>query len=548
MKPIRIIDKDFILLSEIDDYESLIWARKWHRPGEFELHININKQNTHTLQKENIVLFGDKAGVIRHREIVIDESGKGGETLLIKGSSLSSLVGRRITLPPIGNAYDAVNGNAETVLKHYVDVNCVNPADANRKIPNLIIAPNSNRGINLKYQSRLKQLNEELEKISMISGLGWDISIDIENKKFVFDVMEGNDLTTNQTENNPVIFSIDFDNIKGQTYIDSDLNYRNQAYVGGQGEGVDRSIVEIGNNLQGLDRHEVFIDARDIENELDLPTRGQQKLLEMARLQSFESEILNKGTFEYEKDWNLGDIVTVVNPKWGITMETRVIEVREIYEPSGFKLEAAFGNTIPTLIDKIKKEIDMPLIENKTKLSQLENDGGYIKSEEVVNIVDGIEIGGRNYLVNSSLKTNSGPFKPNQNVTLSNPNGEYLKVYSNQSSSTPGIIIRNFAIEDAEYTVSFDVRGFGGVKTVGVCLLGLVKEVNVTEEFQRKFVTLRPSFTQDWFLIYWSNKAVGEGFEIKNIKLEKGNKPTDWTPALEDIVLRIEAIEQQLGI
>ena len=357
LKPIRIIDRDFNLLGEIDDYESLIWTRRWHKPGEFELHININKQNTHTLQKEHIVLFGDKAGIIRHREFNLDESGRGGETLIIKGSSLSSLLGRRITIPPTGKAYDVINSNAESVMKHFVDVNCIEPIDISRKIPNLVIAPNLDRGIVLKYQSRLKQLDEELEKISIISGLGWDISIDIENKIYVFDVMEGKNLTSNQTVNNPVIFSVDFDNIKGQTYVDSDLNYRNQAYVGGQGEGVERTIVEVGEGLHGLDRHEVFIDARDIENDLDLPARGQQKLLEMARLQSFESEILTKGTFEYKKDWDLGNMVTVVNPKWGITMETRIVEVKEIYESSGFKLEATFGDTIPTLIDKIKSEI-----------------------------------------------------------------------------------------------------------------------------------------------------------------------------------------------
>lgn len=357
MKSIRIIDRNFNLLGEIDDYESLIWIRRWHKAGEFELHININKHNTHILQKENVILFEDKAGIIRYREIELDESGKGGETLTIKGSSLSSLLGRRITIPPTGNAYDVINSNAESVMKHFVDVNCINPADASRKIPNLGIAPNLNRGIILKYQSRFKQLDEELEKISIISGLGWDISIDIENKIYVFDVMEGKDLTSNQTVNNPVTFSIDFDNIKGQTYVDSDLNYRNQAYVGGQGEGVERTIVEVGEGLHGLDRYEVFIDARDIENDLDLPARGQQKLLEMTRLQSFESEILTKGTFEYKKDWDLGDMVTVVNPKWGITMETRIVEVKEIYESSGFKLEVIFGGTIPTLIDKIKSEI-----------------------------------------------------------------------------------------------------------------------------------------------------------------------------------------------
>ncbi|WP_369689279.1 Gp37-like protein [Bacillus sp. AFS040349] len=37
---------------------------------------------------------------------------------------------------------DNKQGNAETVMKHYVNTNIVNSVDANRKIPQLIVAPN----------------------------------------------------------------------------------------------------------------------------------------------------------------------------------------------------------------------------------------------------------------------------------------------------------------------------------------------------------------------------------------------------------------------
>ena len=363
MQSIRVIDRNFNLLSEIDDYESFSWVRRWSRPGEFELHININKNNTGTLQKENLILYKGMAGIIRYREMGLDENGKGGETLKIKGSALSILMNRRITVPPEGLAYDVINDKAETVMKHYVEVECTRPVDSSRVIPSLEIAEDQGRGGKLKYQSRLKQLDEELEKLSGISGLGWDILPDLRNKKYIFDVSEGRDLTTSQTTNNPVIFGVDFDNIKGQTYIDSDLEYRNQAYIGGQGEGEERSIVEIGEQRTGLDRIEVFIDARDLSEDDDLPERGRQKLLEMARLESFESKILPKEAFEYGQDWDLGDIVTVTNPKWGITMDSRITEIKEVYEPAGFQLEATFGNTMPTLVSTIKKALDMPIIE-----------------------------------------------------------------------------------------------------------------------------------------------------------------------------------------
>lgn len=366
MQPIRIIDTSFNPLGEIDDYESLIWTRRWHTYGDFELHININKNSTSTLQKGNIVLFGKYPGIILHREIKLDENGKGGENLKIKGYSLASILARRITVPPIGQGYDTINSNAESAMKHYVDANIVNSVEASRKISQLIIAPNLNRGSSIKYQTRYKSLNEEITAISQYSGLGWDVEVDLVNKKWVFDVLEGKNLTTSQSVNNPAIFSVDFDNIKAQQYIDSDLGYKNHGYIGGQGEGDMRTIAETGAGLTGLDRAETFIDARDVNNEADLIPRGQQKLALLAQLKSFESEVLTKGPFEYKKAWNLGDIVTVINPKWQISMESRITEVKEIYEAKGYKLQAVFGNKIPTLIDKIKQEIN-PLKEEMVR-------------------------------------------------------------------------------------------------------------------------------------------------------------------------------------
>ena len=53
----------------------------------------------------------------------------------------------------------------------------------------------------------------------MFSGLGWDITLDIENKKFVFYIVEGKDRSSSQNILPPVIFSIDYDNIAEQKQL-----------------------------------------------------------------------------------------------------------------------------------------------------------------------------------------------------------------------------------------------------------------------------------------------------------------------------------------
>lgn len=404
MKPIRIFNPTIDLLAEISNYESLMFIRSRHGIGDLELRINRYKQYTDTLEKGNVIVVGNathKAYIILHKEIELNESGKASENWLIKALELKVVVGQRITLPPPTTAYDNKSGNSETVMKHYVNKNIANPMDIKRKIPQLIIAPDRNRGVSTNWQSRFKNVAEEMAELSLVSNLGWNVRVDYDLQKWVFDVSESRNLSVNQTRLSPVIFSPQFDNIKNMHYVDSDLNYRNTAYIAGQGEGVDRRVVELGDSI-GLARYELFVDARDVAEEIDvenaepiprpvqdiikdLINRGELKLAEMIQERFLEAQIMTpiKGieitkqtnfitqfqvhesivtkvkdfsSFIYEEDWDLGDIVTVQTKDLGITLDTLITEVKEIYEPSNYQVEATFGQSRPTLIDKIKQQ------------------------------------------------------------------------------------------------------------------------------------------------------------------------------------------------
>jgi hypothetical protein len=372
MKPIRILTPILDLLAEIDNYESLLFTRRWHEIGEFELRINRYKQHTELLQRGSLIMLGasrNKVGIIRHREIALDENGKASEMWLVKGIALKGVVAQRITVPPDGDSHDRVNSSAETVMKHYVNNHVVNPLDVKRKIDMLVLASDQHRGSQISWGSRFKNLADELVEISKASGLGWDVILDFQQKKWIFDVFEGRNLTVNQTENPPVIFSPQFESLKQLSFVESDYNYKNFGYIAGQGEGADRRVVEVG-EAEGLSRIETFIDARDIseedENQQALPEeqiiakfreRGQQKLSEFAEEFFLEGQILTNSPFEYEIEYDLGDIVTIQNRDWGLTRDARITEIKEIYEPGGFQIEATFGESRPTLIKRLKQEL-----------------------------------------------------------------------------------------------------------------------------------------------------------------------------------------------
>lgn len=371
MKPIRIIDRHFKLLGEIDSYSSLQFNRRWHTYGDFELHVNRYVQGAEHLQKGNIIILGNqphKAAIIRHMEIEVGEGGKASENWAIRGQTLESLTGCRMVIPPFhyatgpvsdSSAFDSFKGSAEDVMKHYIEAHITSPADTKRKINEIRLAQSLSRGPQLTWQAEYEKLSEVLEKISNETGLGIEAKLDFDLQKIIVDTREGVNRSAFQEENDPVIFSIMYDNIKSQRYTDSDMDVRTAAYALGSGDGVDKKIVELG-EAEGWNRIEtafdlnIDIDQYDYE-ETGLTEQGKQKLNEYKEIKTLEGQVMNTGPFLYEEDWQLGDIVTVQNKDWGVTMNSRITEVKEIYEGSDFDLEVTFGNKVPDIIDKLKR-------------------------------------------------------------------------------------------------------------------------------------------------------------------------------------------------
>lgn len=351
---IRVFDKDINFLGEVDNFTSLFFIRKWETYGEFEFHLS-NIENKF-IKKGNIIMLnkdGAKTGVIEHIEINEEDT----EDIVIKGFSLIYWFTNRVTVPPEGYSYHNFNTNVENIMIALVQANATNPIDINRKVPGLTLAESKGRGENIQFQTRYKNLSDELTKLSKLSGLGITIDLDYKQKKFVFKVLEGKNLSYGQMDNPPYIFSLDYDNIKKQNYIESDIGYKNVGYVAGQGEGSDRAIEILGNERSGFDRREVFIDARDINENGSLTDRGRVKLSELQQIQSFECEVDTK---DYKAIWNLGDIITTIDKKRGLRADNRISEIREVYENSGIKVEPTFGTPIPGLADKIKQMTDTP--------------------------------------------------------------------------------------------------------------------------------------------------------------------------------------------
>lgn len=374
----------------ITNYDSLICTWNYYECGTFELTINKNKANTSKLQKDNMIIVNkkdDKILLIEKRDTITEKNSK---TLKITGTCIKGVTKRRIIAT---NGYDRVTETeAENIQKHYISKHLVESYYDNIRTPErdiswVKVAPSQNRGIKTVWQARLTNLHDELKHISEDTGLGWKGYLDRNRKCIYFDSIRGTDRTVNQVESFNshkslekfthtelqqyiheqlqgiikypyIIFSEKKKNLLEGKTTDDNTNYKNVGYVAGKGENEDRIIIVKG-NATGFNRREVLIDLNNIEDIDELNSEGQKKLDTYKIIQSVEGKVYQMPNMKYEKDFFLGDLVTLESD--GIYEDKRIIQAKEIYERNNITVELGFGDKVPTLGEEIKRVITRPI-------------------------------------------------------------------------------------------------------------------------------------------------------------------------------------------
>ena len=172
--------------------------------------------------------------------------------------------------------------------------------------------------------------------------------------------------------------------------------------------------------------------------------------------------------------------------------------------------------------------------------------GNVPTNEELSDAIDGIEIGGRNLLIETGIAIDSNTSYANHTMTNTgadtktrfelqlqncNSSNSYVNMltYTYPTYDTTGHKAFTFEVRNATQSNGYiRVKHNGGTADIGAEFkFGEALAVGDT-------ATL--SFDLDG-----CNPSVVGGLIVRNIKLEKGNKATDWTPAPEDVQAEIDA-------
>lgn len=331
-----ILDKEFNELSIVDDYISFIWATRYYTCGDFELCVDVNQKNRELLIKDFYVMREDdeNVGIIEDIEISVDDDEH--EMMIVKGRFLSSILSRRII-----EKQTQINDTVSNGVYKLIDENVINPTITARKIDNFIVE-NTNFTDMLIAQYTGKNLLETIESVSETYGLGFKTVLNNQNQ-MIFSLYKGIDRSYEQDENEPVVFSDDFDNLISSKYTESTRNIVTDVLVAGEGEGLDRKTLWVSRESKsGLDRYEVYQDQRNAStNDGEITDEEYYKQLNEEGLESISTiTTAFEGTvyfdnIKYKEDVFCGDICVIENTKWGIYINSRLIEVIESVDEDG---------------------------------------------------------------------------------------------------------------------------------------------------------------------------------------------------------------------
>lgn len=331
-----ILDKNFRAVDIIDVYESFIWTDRYNAYGDFEIYTPSTKEAIEKYVRNYYICSTHTDHLMIIDESKIESDAEYGNHLTIKGISLESILNRRIVWKKT-----TLDGYLQGQIEKLLNENVISPSDQKRKIPNFIFEASENEAItSLKVSMQFTgdTLYDAIRKMCNVNSIGFKITLNSDNQ-FVFKLYSGTDRSYTQTKNPYVVFSPNFENIVNSNYYSTDRNLKNVALVAGEDQGSSRKTVTIDETgATGLERRELFVDARDISSQKDdgtsmttaqynylLQGRGYENLSEYKENSAFDGQVESTQLYQYGRDFYMGDITQLEN-EYGMESKVRVVE------------------------------------------------------------------------------------------------------------------------------------------------------------------------------------------------------------------------------
>lgn len=266
MNDVYVLNPNLQIAGVIDSHASLIWAQRYREIGDCELYVPANQNNLELLRKNNYLFRLDDDMVCIIKKVVLETDPDDGNYLTVTGYDVKEWLDQRIIWGMLTS-----NGLAEDFIRMMVDSSLGESASNERKLkdgtgrPMFFLGDAVGFDEILSEQVSYKNIGEKVRDYCQKYGWGYKVTFDFTNAKFIFSLYKGTDRSAS------VVFSGNYENLRETTYIEDQTNMGNVALVAGEGEGSERKIAVAG-QMQGLNRYELYVDAKDISTTVSWQT------------------------------------------------------------------------------------------------------------------------------------------------------------------------------------------------------------------------------------------------------------------------------------
>ena len=338
-----LLDDEFRPVSVIDDFTSLIWRRRYDKPGEFELYCS--PERARDLLQAGYIYRHD-----RPETGIIESFRKKDSTVVVSGRFLEALADSEIVYPACEYSRCTPEHIAHDLMAKFFP-----------ELPQVPVE-GSGRGAPVSASLLGENLCEYLYELLGAQEYAPRITYDYATAALQFSVWQGLDRRQSQSANSWAVFSRNWENLLETEYSISRKDMRNYVVIAGGSE-EDRTF-HILDRTNGAPPRRLFLNvsARKGEEMTDeeyiavLEQKGLEKLAKYKTVEKFDVTIDNRANLRYMTDFNLGDYCTVIDAELGITLDARILEIEEDWEDGGMALVARFGEGYLTVPDYIRRK------------------------------------------------------------------------------------------------------------------------------------------------------------------------------------------------
>lgn len=352
----RILDRKFLPIEVVDEFNSFIWVDRFLGYGDFELYIPFNAKLLPYLVLGNYVYNRDSDKLMFIDEFSIDSNFETGNFITVKGRSLESILERRVIW-----GKTTLTGNLQNGIKKLLDESIINPTDPNRRISNFVFISSTDPAItSLEVDTEFfgENLYDAVYSLCQLHDIGFKVIYNFDTSNFEFSLYAGTDRSWAQEKNPWVVFSNKYDNLLSSNYYESDASLATVAMVSREDqESTEENpkppiVREVkASNATGLDRREIYVesgiysyvseDEPEPDYDAEMDQKGREALAEAVYVSAFEGDIEATRQFVFGKDFYMGDIVQVVN-EYGMEARSRVSELMFTQDATGYSIVPTF--------------------------------------------------------------------------------------------------------------------------------------------------------------------------------------------------------------